>query len=233
MTTSLNEVCNVILNNPKPLVFLDTCTILDVINALHMDSLPDDYIELAVRLARLHQNNDLLLVTALNVKEEYDDNIDTVVKTAETKIKQIARHLKVMHSLHDSIVGTLVIPPDFNSFSLPSHAKNITNKILDECHIVERLDEYTRRAGDRLRGNIAPARQGGREFKDCEIIECFFDVSKKLRDAGFNESIVFVTSNTNDYGKAGKLRSPLDESFEELRAEYANHINHVLRICGY
>ena len=54
------------------------------------------------------------------------------------------------------------------------------------------------RAVLRMRKGLAPAGQGGKEFKDCLIIEHFLAAGAALRSAGIAETMLFVSSNKND-----------------------------------
>jgi len=52
---------------------------------------------------------------------------------------------------------------------------------------------------------LAPAKKGKSEPKDCVIFEAFLDISRRVRKLGYSKEIYFVTSNSNDYGKANNL----------------------------
>lgn len=232
MITSVDEVCNTILKSPKPLIFLDTCTILNVINALHLMSIPEKYIEHANQLIGLQKKGLIWLTTSENVTEEYSDNIDQVSKTAEKSISDITRHVKVMQSFANTLTSTSNVATEFSSYRLHSHAKSVADNLLNVCSIVKRKPDYSVRAMARVRKNLAPARQGGGEAKDCEIIECFYDLANSLRNRNFKSPIIFLTSNTKDYGKTKELKPPIDTEFTAIKAEYANYIDHALHLCG-
>jgi len=83
----------------------------------------------------------------------------------------------------------------------------------------------------RVRKLEAPARKGKLEPKDCEIVECFLELCQELRGAGFNEKIIFVTANKDDFGSHNDLKSPLDTQFSSHQALLINSVDHVLAIA--
>lgn len=43
MYLSVNDITNTIINNQLPVFFFDTCSILDVLNSLHLGGLSESY----------------------------------------------------------------------------------------------------------------------------------------------------------------------------------------------
>lgn len=232
MTTSVDEVCIAILKNPKPLVFIDTCTILDVIRVLHRDSIPDTYTEYALKIIDRCAQNDVWLITAENVPEEYANNIDTVVKEAQIAIKKTNSAIQSLQHFQSITSNQTMLLEDFAALNLQTVACNISDKLLSSCIPIRRENDYVLKAAIRVRGYIAPAQRGKAEYKDCEIVECFLDLASKLRTQKYINNIIFVTSNTKDYGCVGKLHTPLENQFQAVDAEYANSLDHALHLCG-
>lgn len=231
MITSAAEVCDRILAKPKPLFFLDTCVILDVVRALHRESLNKDYFDYVSKLLKLYQEDAVWLVTAEIVITEYMDNILTVVTETEQSIRKMERGLSPLYSVLNSLAVDVPPPLNFSSYGLPSILKGVSEQVLNACLAVQEHEAQIMKARHRVTTNIAPASRGKNEYKDCEIIESFLDVSNKLRQAGFNEVIAFVTSNKSDYGDLGKLRSPLDTEFDGVKAHYVSNFMHALHIA--
>ena len=74
-----------------------------------------------------------------------------------------------------------------------------------------------------MRKGLAPAGQGGKEFKDCLIIEHFLAAGAALRSAGIAETMLFVSSNKNDYGDPPGA-SPLNTEFAAMRLDYVTDL---------
>jgi hypothetical protein len=78
----------------------------------------------------------------------------------------------------------------------------------------------------------APSARGKSESKDCLIIEHYLKLVTDLRAAGFVERVVFVSSNSNDYGKPTALRPPLDTQFGTAEIEYVNNFQWAVTAAG-
>jgi hypothetical protein len=59
-------------------------------------------------------------------------------------------------------------------------------------------------------------------LEDCEIIEHYLSLVHELRTALFIPRCIFVSSNTEDYGKCAE--SLLRQDFERLRIDYVNNL---------
>ena len=185
-----------------------------------------------MKITELQNNTSIWLTTAENVREEYFDNIEIVMDTAKKNIDNIFRQIRVMQSFQNSIENTSISPPDFKPHNLRAQARKVAERFLNSCLIAKREEIYSVRAMNRVRQNTPPARRGGREAKDCEIVECLLDIANKLRGENFNGAIVFITANTKDYGKSGRLPEPLHQEFQNLNIDYANYLDHAIRLCG-
>jgi hypothetical protein len=75
-----------------------------------------------------------------------------------------------------------------------------------------------------MRNGIAPSSKGKPEYKDCHIVEHFLELARMLRSGGLTEKIVFVSSNTEDYGKGPDGRPPLDAEFRAVQLQFVTDI---------
>jgi len=113
-------------------------------------------------------------------------------------------------------------PPLFSPLELHKHVKQLSESLLNQCLISQIEDSHSIKGMNRVYKNHAPAKQGKPEPKDCAIVETFLDMGKQLRGSNFDQTICFLTSNINDYGKASALNSPLGEDFSSINAKCAN-----------
>lgn len=123
------------------------------------------------------------------------------------------------------------MPPKFSDLSISSKIRSLSEHFLKSCRSIERTNDHTLKAMQRVRKLEAPARKGKLEPKDCEIVECFLELCQELRAAGFNEKIIFVTANKDDFGTYNNLKSPLDTQFSSHQAILINSVEHVLAIA--
>lgn len=232
MYSSIDEVCNEIVQKQCPVIFIDTCSILDIVNSLHMSSLPEKYAIFALELSKLHGNK-VWLVASENVAEELTDNIDTVITTMEKELVKADRNISAILLVINALLGaSYSFPQKISSLNIATHMRSLSEGFLRKCLLLKRTDAHTLLAMQRVRKNEAPAKKGKPEPKDCEIVECFLEMCSQLRGIGFNERLVFFTANKQDFGKSGEIRSPLDVQFSQINAELSNNIEHVLAIVN-
>lgn len=231
MYKSVGDVCSQILANPSPVLFADTCSILNIINSLHMHSLPDKYAMSARDLIHLHERN-VWLVTNQNVKEEWDDNIDAVIETMKKEVLKADRNISSMIAVTNALLNaSYAVPQKISDLSMSIHMRALSEKFLDKCLLLERTDQHTIKAMQRVRKNEAPARKGKPEPKDCEIVESFIELGQKLRSIGFEGRLLFFTANKDDFGTSRNPKPPLDRQFSDVNAELISDINHALAIA--
>src|SRR5688572_713055 len=70
---------------------------------------------------------------------------------------------------------------------------------------------------------VPPARKN-QNHHDCMIFEHVLELIGKLRSAGFDERVLFVTSNRNDYGAAPRGFSRIASDLQSVAAEYVSNI---------
>ncbi|MBU2986812.1 DUF4935 domain-containing protein [Saccharophagus degradans] len=213
------------------MLFIDTCSILDIINSLHMNSLSEKYAISALELSKLH-GSDIWLTTSQNVREEWSDNIDSVIATMEREALKVDRNVSSMLTVSNTLLNaSYFLPQKISSLNISAHIRSLSEAFLDTCLSLERKDDHTLRAMQRVRKNEAPARKGKPEPKDCEIVECFLELGHKLRAYGFSQKLIFFTANKDDFGTNRELKQPLDNQFSTINAELINNIDHVLAIA--
>lgn len=226
MLTSVEQACQQIINQSCPLVFFDTCTILNVLNSVHDGTFPEDYPSHIEQLLSWQKESKISLVTCETVEQEWRANISKVSLTAKKAIDGLDRNTRATMNVVNAVTGTSIQPLKLAPYRVHAHMENISKKLLDTCIKVRREDSHAIGAMHRVRNNIPPSRHG-KEAKDCEIIECFLDLVKRLRSEGSAEKAVFFTANKNDFGKYGAILSPLDGDFNEVNALLFNEVNHL------
>lgn len=231
MCRSVSDICNEIMQKECPVIFIDTCSMLDIINSLHMSSLSEKYAISALELSKLH-GSDIWLTTSQNVMEEWNDNIDSVIAIMEREVLKIDRNVSSMLTVSNTLLNaSYSLPRKISSLNISTHMRSLSEAVLDTCLLLERKDDHTLRAMQRVRKNEAPARKGKPEPKDCEIVECFLELGQELRASGFSQELIFFTANKDDFGTNRDLKQPLDSQFSALNAELINNIDHVVAIA--
>ncbi|EPC6137650.1 PIN domain-containing protein [Vibrio cholerae] len=230
MYLSVSDVKNTIINNQLPVFFFDTCSILDVLNSLHLNGLSESYAKNMISLIKSNGKT-CWLVSCQNVNEEWSDNIETVLYTMNREIAKTDRNISSMFGVTNLVLNTSYpIPQRISSLNISDKVKALSENFLKSCLPLERKDDHTLKAMQRVRKLEAPARKGKLEPKDCEIVECFLELCQELRDSGFGERVIFVTANKDDFGTPSNLKPPLDSQFSCHNAQLISSIDCILAI---
>lgn len=226
---SIDEAIGELLATDRPVLFLDTCVLLDVIRSTHRCL--KGCAEAAWHLAKLLSATPPVcsLVVSLLVPKEWRDNVHGV--TDET-----IRHLRRMEeqaSHFDDACRALRIavaspPTAYGRCGLAEALRDRSQSLIDQA---VRLDEDPGcrvRAVERVVARVPPALKG--QVKDSAIIEEYLAVCRGLRAAGFSRRRVYCTSNTADYCEAsGSLHASLAVEFASQSLIFTTQLPWALR----
>lgn len=230
MYLNVDNVKNAIIGNQLPVFFFDTCSILDVLNSLHLNGLSEFYVNNVIDLIKSNGKT-CWLVSCQNVNEEWSDNIETVLYTMNKEIAKTDRNIRSMFGVTNLVLNTnYPLPQKISSLNISDKVKSLSENFLKSCLSLERKDAHTLKAMQRVRKLEAPARKGKLEPKDCEIVECFLELCHELRDSGFDKRVVFVTANKDDFGTSSNLKPPLNSQFNCYSAQLISSIDYILAI---
>ncbi|MBD2294995.1 hypothetical protein H6G06_16275 [Anabaena sphaerica FACHB-251] len=233
MFISSTELSEIIISAPAPVLFLDTCTILDIIRSPFRDNISTNEISASLELINKSKlnNRSVWLVTNEIVYTEWKENIATVkielteeIKKAELKREKMVNSANIIFDFnHDfgQVIKTL---------NLPEHLKNLSKSLLDKCEKIAIDDSHYVEAMKRINKCDAPAQRGKDSAKDCQIFAAFLDIGKQLRNKNFHQNICFITTNYQDYGKPNAPKSPLDQELISINTKYFNKLEWGLAI---
>jgi hypothetical protein len=225
MPDSLEQLAQDILGNPAPVLLLDTCSIIDIIRVPIRPT--RDLLEAAQRILdrTVTPQRKLWNVVNQQVVQEWYDNAANVAREVTAAIARTeesarrllatARYIAPSQSLSAFSLGGL---------GLEGLLLTLSRSLLDGSAVLEDDEACLQRALGRMRNGIAPSSKGKPEYKDCHIIEHFLELARRLRSCGFSDQIIFVSSNTEDYGKGPGGRPPLDAEFRAVQLEFATDI---------
>ena len=111
--------------------------------------------------------------------------------------------------------------------SLLTKMKNLSETFINIYEHISPSDDIRINASNRTVGNLAPASKGKAEHKDCIIIETAEKCCYNLRQNGFVEKFIFVTSNVTDFGNPNTLHPPIDVEFQNLNMQLAVNLTHA------
>lgn len=233
MFIEVDEVCTTITARPAPVLFLDTCTILDVLRAPCRETIAVEEISAAMALIKLNgqPTPGVWLVTNETVHGEWADNLDTVKTELERESKKIERLRSRLVGAVDIVYGrTHEVGHRVEHLELSEHLENLSRELLSVSQKLKIAESHSVNAMSRVIRCLSPACRGKQEAKDCQIFEAFLDVGRALRTRGFADSICFVTANSEDYGKPTEPKNPLGAELLGINARYVGSLTWALAV---
>lgn len=215
MSINYAEACAAICASPAPLLYIDTCILLDVIRAPVRETVNSDTPKIALSLqdkSRITPKN-LWLITSETVQAEWQENIDGVIEEVEREILRLESRRAHFLSAAKAVTNMSYQRGQVeSSIDLAVQLKNLSQRLLDACVIISPEDTHILGAMNRIKKNIPPARRGKSEPKDCEIYELFLGLCRDLRARGIADIFVFSSSNVKEYGpeNSGGIHSELN-----------------------
>lgn len=201
----------------RPILFLDTCSLLDVIRATYrcLDGCVQRAYELLGMASAIPPQ--CTLVVASMVPGEWNDHAQAVREEVEKHLAKLQNHAAYFH---DACKVLGIIPgfglSDYPRVGLADALHDLSQKLLDNAVRLDADSDCTNRGVARVVRKIPPSRQGG-EVKDCVIIEECLEVCRRLAGTGFAAKRLFCTSNTADYGiPGGSLHPTLATEFASI-----------------
>jgi hypothetical protein len=209
-----------------PVLFLDACSIVDVIRG------PARHDQLAGCVAAgaelLHMATvppvRCVLVVASFVPHEWLDH-------AQPEVKNLTKHLRRLDEqagdFHDACAAIGLVPPfarpSYDSVGLVAGLEVLSKGLLDAAIHLDAHNDTNMRAFARAVAKVPPSGKGG-EIKDATITEECLEVSRQLHAAAFARKRVFCTSNTNDYCEAGGLHADLAAEFALVGLDFVTNL---------
>jgi hypothetical protein len=181
-----------------PVVFLDTCVLLDVVRAPRRNAAGN--VEAATELLRGATRNPptVYLVIGCPTPTEWHTHIDEVVQECENAVNSVDAVSACCTVVGLSALGPL--PADLPT--LPDRLKALSKSLLDASILLDKDSDALSRAIDRIINAVKPARRGGQGAKDATILEHAVSLVDALLVGGFADSRAFVSSNTDDFATA-------------------------------
>jgi hypothetical protein len=201
---SIADAAAQVLAAGVPVLFLDTCSILDVIRA--PERRLDNCIEAGTELLAMATQapSQCSLVIASVVPQEWTDHREATVDLLDRHLNKMQADAARFHQ----VCGHLGVPitfavPQYIASGLAAHLHDLSRDLLKAASLLDGSPETKSRAYERVVvTRRRPSRQGG-QLADCTIFEECLEVCRVLQASGFARKMVFCTSNTADYCAPG------------------------------
>jgi len=188
----------------RPVLFLDTCILLDGIRATYR-CLASGYVQRAAGLRTMLTADppQCTLVVASMVPKEWHDNAASVRDEVRAHLVKMQEQAVHFHEACGALgIGLTFGRPFYPGAHLADRLYDLSKALLDGSTCLDPDVGCMSRGVGRVVAKTPPSRQGG-EVKDCVIVEECLELTRQLRANGFARKCVFCTSNMDDYGDPG------------------------------
>lgn len=217
MSLATSELERIVRAN-VPVVCLDTCSVLDVVRDPFRDmSLPHDAAAAATLLQALEVGPNLVGLLAEQVQLEIGGHFAEVTAEAERGLRKLRAHVARVDGLVRAFGGTA--STDLSAWDQHlATASSVAQRWAQASTAVPQSPSVPNQAYLRVMRVKAPARKGKDSLQDCVVLETYLEAVGELRRIGLATPVVFLSSNTADYGESSTKRSQLHP---ELIPEFA------------
>jgi hypothetical protein len=210
---------------PAPVVFLDSCILLDVVRAPRRNKPSEVRVARQFLAAANKAPTTLYPVVGSPTQTEWSDHMGETVDDCAAAVASCNAIASICG--HMALPGVAPLP--VGVLGLPDLLRQLSADLLAAAVVLDHDAAALGRAIDRVIAARVPAKPGGKGAKDAVILEHAVEMTTRLRKAGFTESCVFVSSNTKDFAASGStnLHPLLAPAFSPIRLEYATSLTHA------
>jgi hypothetical protein len=181
-----------LIAGPRPILFLDTCTLLDIVRAPLRD------LTLAVRagfeLRSLAAAGTVQLFVQDIVPGEWTDNLPAARRDGEAGVRAFTATWQIAADLGQPAPPLPVLPPG----TLIDELEQLSHDLLTAAGQLDRDHDGMSWAIDQVAAKKKPSSAKG-SVKDCHILGHALGLSTRLAAAGYRNSRVLVSSNRSDF----------------------------------
>lgn len=185
--------------SPKPLLFWDTCALLNVVRFIYRED-PGD-ISTFEAIMKVHDSilsRNILSVSCEAVITEFNSNIDKTMQETSDSISKTYNYYKNIVDVCNTIDNMTVVLPDMRPNLLQTKLYDLLKEIIQKTVFIPVDDTTTKNAFQRVVQGIAPAKKK-HEFKDCNIWEVCQECFRQVNTVNDGHPKVFYTVNTEDF----------------------------------
>jgi hypothetical protein len=210
-----------------PVLFADTCCLLDVIRAPMRPAKLSGCVQAAVELSRFLSDSPARcrLVLPSFVQGEWLDHAASEQAKLKNHFAQLDDFATDFHDTCSFLaISTTFGRPDYANAGLANRLFDLSKSLSDSAIHLEPQDDTNMRAFGRAIRCTPPSKKGG-EVKDCTILEECLEVCRQLRAAAFVRNLVFCTSNTDDYCEGKTLHPAIAKDFTPIGLAFATNLS--------
>lgn len=201
---SLNDVVDLLDTANKPVLYIDTCSLLDILRLPlpgRDNSLTD--LNALLEIRNLFTSGDAVAISSEICVKEYNDHASTYIDSYPIESEKIQKPVNMFLDFINAsgIAGSVIPKVDLKIYSLEVFFSDVVKSIVDKTSFVIVDQSLKQKAHNRTIDKVAPASKKG-EYKDCIVWETFI----RIRTQQLNKSnpAFYLSSNTADYCKMPK-----------------------------
>jgi hypothetical protein len=231
MKANLQDLCKLIINDPKHVMFIDTCVFLDIVRVCARD---DSNVNTISSANKLIDMDSVWIVVSDIVEVEWKENIQVVLPETERHLKHLDKNIALFKSSLERLpsLGGFEYTKKPTAYGLHDELKKLSEALYSKALIIEADENCMAKAMFRVIKNIAPSAKGKDESKDCGIYEHYLALANLLKQQAFDKQILFASSNKTDFGNPSSPRSPIDIELEKLGIQFVNNLPWATSLIG-
>jgi len=232
--TLIATVVAAVNGSPAPVVFLDSCSLLDVVRAPRRNKASEVQVAQQFLASVTKIPKTVYLVVSSPTQTEWNDHIGETVDDCTGAVDSCNAVASICGYL--ALAGVAPLPAGV--LGLPNLLRQLSADLLAAAITLDHDAAALGRAIDRVLASRIPAKPGGKGAKVAVILEHAVETTTQLRAAGFAGTCVFVSSNTKDFAASGStnLHPLLVPVFNPIQLDYATSLTHaeaILTAAGW
>jgi PIN domain len=220
---SATDTASEITARTRPVIFVDTCSILDLTaRGLRDNKFRVGHARAAMDIARLAGEAKVTIVLPEQVLIEFEKNFDEVQQEAIGLVTKLNGQLSQLNGIVQAYGHNVSEFSGVTGDNFASATSEVVDVLMAAALHSKTTDASKLRAGDRVIAGKAPAGGSKQSFKDCLILESCLETLAAARVIGFAASAHFLSSNTTEYASAkNELHQDLVGEFSASKLEFA------------
>ncbi|WP_273305989.1 PIN domain-containing protein [Victivallis lenta] len=226
----VSEFIQILHKNPAPVLFCDTCALLDVIRLPHRaksGAVAEHTISAVLSIYDKICEASIYFVISELIPKEFGNNCPAEAATLQNHMARLKQHIEIYEKISKKLLPTDLISSSFTFYDIESELKVICDKILEKAIILDINDEIRYATFNRVSECLYPAARGKESFNDCCIYETLLSMSREIKNCGITVSVGFITSNVNDFGATSAPKTNIQNDFRNLNINFFNTWNHA------
>lgn len=191
---------NHLINGNVPIIYWDTCALLDIIRIPLWDrkELDKKTLDQYKAFANWIADGSIVSVTSDLVVEEFSHNYDKIRKQLEDQTKNLINSIDELTGYMENVVNATRIRTDLQQLEAYKVVTGVVERIWKNTIVIRSQKKYMKNADYRIRNYVKPS--GGQEsYKDCYIWVCFMELMNIIHPVA---QTYFFTVNTADFAEA-------------------------------